>query len=393
VVNVAADLAQFVQRRELLAYEQRVARAAYAYGVDLRRAAWLDHSTLGEPLMRSVDRRWAELVQGLSADVLEPPEKAAPTEVLEEISQLLRLLRAPLPTVRLLRATAPREDWPIATALGTTRGGTHWMILDLQRLMEMPATARTFLLGSALGNLQCDHGPMYAAHLMAYRGRGFSMIKSLLKPWSKVAVFSADRAGLLAVGELAPALEALEDYGQPTVNWLPPFPEMTLRRRALEDFDRSRVMTRLRLLFPQRADWTVAPSVTEENRNAARPTKADDEAEAEAEAEGDVAEKKEAIGAKPPPPPPPKAKAKPPQKKGPRLVEDEDLDDDDGQDDEFEDVIEQAEREAEKIEAEREEADAKQDDETTEQAKAEQIKKAWPLARCDARLTRRLGLL
>src|SRR5688572_26169999 len=67
----AADLAQFVQRRELAAYESRLARAAYAYGVDLRRSLWLDQSTLGEPLIRGVDRRWARSTAALLAEDLQ----------------------------------------------------------------------------------------------------------------------------------------------------------------------------------------------------------------------------------------------------------------------------------------------------------------------------------
>ena len=54
MVHIAADLPQFLQRRELAAYEQRLARTGYAYGVDLRRAAWLAGSMLGDPLMPSL---------------------------------------------------------------------------------------------------------------------------------------------------------------------------------------------------------------------------------------------------------------------------------------------------------------------------------------------------
>ena len=41
------------------------------------------------------------------------------------------------------------------------------VILDVERLMDMPAHERTFLLGSGLGNLQCDHGAIFAAHQKA----------------------------------------------------------------------------------------------------------------------------------------------------------------------------------------------------------------------------------
>src|SRR5690606_10073537 len=133
-----------------------VARMAYAYGVDLRRASWLDQSTLGEPLMRGVDRRWNRLVESLSGEVLHRPDKAPPTAILEEVARIIRLLRAPRPTLRVLRAEGPRSDWPLVTPLGTTHGGAHWLVLDVPRLMALPEVQRSFLLAAGLGHLQCD---------------------------------------------------------------------------------------------------------------------------------------------------------------------------------------------------------------------------------------------
>jgi hypothetical protein len=313
VVHIAADLAQFVQRRELLSYQQRLARMAYAYGVDLRRSAWLDHSTFGDPLMRSVDRRWNRLVDSLMEDTLAPADEAVPIELMEELARILKLLRAPLPSLRRLRP-GKAADWPIATVLGTTKGGVHWMVLDVDRLMALEPTARAFLLGSGLGNLQCDHAPIFAAHLMAHRaGRGLGLVKTVLRPWSRVAVFSADRAGLLAVAELEPALEAMRAYGETEVAWLPTAPSMDLRERALRDFDRSQVMTRLRHSHAQAQDWSVAP------------------AKEEATPAEEAAPTEEPTGVQPPPPPVP-----------------------------------------DPLEAE--------------------LSSAWTLARCDALLTRRLGL-
>ena len=66
VSSDAPDLAQLITRRELTAHEQRMARVSYAYGVDLRRAHWLDDSTVGEPVMRTVDRRWGSLIEDLA---------------------------------------------------------------------------------------------------------------------------------------------------------------------------------------------------------------------------------------------------------------------------------------------------------------------------------------
>lgn len=303
VVHIAADLAQFVQRRELMAYQHRLARMAYAYGVDLRRSSWLDHSTFGDPLIRSVDRRWNRLVGSLMEDTIEPPDKAVPIPVMEEVARVLKLLRAPLPSLRRLRPeVAP--DWPIVTVLGTTSGAVHWMVLDVERLMALEPTARAFLLGSALGNLQCDHGPIFAAHLMAHRaGRGHTLVKTLLRPWSKVAVFSADRAGLLAVADLEPAVAAMRAFGEAATPWMPTAPGMDLRERALRDFDRSQVMTRLRHSYALAQDWSVAPARVDE----AAPAHEESETPAPEAPKPPAAEARatESVerGSQPPPPP------------------------------------------------------------------------------------------
>jgi hypothetical protein len=275
VVHIAADLPQFLQRRELAAYEQRLARTAYAYGVDLRRAQWLSGSTVGDPLMRAVDRRWTRLVQGLEEDSLRPQRKAPPTALLEEVARLIHMLRAPLPTLRLLRSEVASQ-WPAITPLGTTQGGIHWLVLDLDRVMAMPADERTFVLASGLGHLQCEHGPIFAAHLMAHRGTGTgerkeggrrpmaAVVRGLLRPWAKVAVFSADRAGLVAVASLPVALRAVERLDSERVGWMPRWPELETRRRALDDFDKSSLMARRRLLATAGVGWAIAPPGREE---------------------------------------------------------------------------------------------------------------------------------
>jgi len=274
VVHIAADLPQFLQRRELAAYEQRLARIAYAYGVDLRRAQWLSGSTVGDPLMRTVDRRWSRLMLGLEEDSLRPQRKAPPTVLLEEVARLIHLLRAPLPTLRLLRPEVASQ-WPTITPLGTTKGSMHWLVLDLDRVMALPADERTFVLAASLGHLQCDHGPIFAAHLMAHRGTGTGahdegrrtitrMVRGLLRPWAKVAVFSADRAGLVAVASMPAALRAIERQDAEHVSWMPRWPSPELRRHALEDFDRSGIMARRRVLATEDAGWAIAPPGREE---------------------------------------------------------------------------------------------------------------------------------
>jgi hypothetical protein len=167
-------------------------------------------------------------------------------------------------------------------------------VLDLDRVMALPADERTFALAAGLGHLQCDHGCIFAAHLMAQRGTDPSshgpsaepttrrpatnaVVRSLLRPWAKVAVFSADRAGLVAVGSLAAALRAVERQHAEHVAWMPRWPSLEARQRALEDFDRSALMARRRVLSSHAADdgangneagggvaWAIAPPGREE---------------------------------------------------------------------------------------------------------------------------------
>jgi hypothetical protein len=242
-----ADLRPFLQRRELMAYEQRLARRVYAYGVDTRRSAMLQGSTLGEPIMRAVDRRWRETTEALG-ECLEPQSTPVPSPVMEELTALIHQLRAPTPSVRLLRASQTGK-WPIATPLSTTRGGVQWLLLDLERLTTLPELHRRFVLASSLAHLQCDHGPLFAAHLIPHlRGAGLGVVRRLLSPWTRVAYFSADRAGLLTTRDLAASLEALEATASPQATWAPRPPAVALRRQALEDFDHADVMARVRLL-------------------------------------------------------------------------------------------------------------------------------------------------
>ncbi len=265
MVHIAADLPQFLQRRELAAYEQRLARTAYAYGVDLRRAQWLAGSTVGDPLMRTVDRQWSGLVTDLDESSLLPPRKAPPTALLEEVARLIHMLRAPLPTLRLLRPDVAAQ-WSAVTPLGTTKGSIHWLVLDLDRVMALPPEERTFVLAAGLGHLQCDHGSIFAAHLMAHRKhRAAKMVRTLLRPWAKVAVFSADRAGLVAVQSLPVAVQAVERQAAEHVSWMPRWPSVEARRQALEDFDHSAIMARRRVLAGDVSQsWAIAPPGREE---------------------------------------------------------------------------------------------------------------------------------
>ncbi len=247
------DLNHFVQHRQLDVYEQSMARQGYAYGVDLRRSRWLASSTVGNALVRAVDRAWPELSAHLSAEVVRDND-TPPLRLLRELATHMNLLRAPLPTVKLLRSEQ-RGRWPLVTALGATRGGALWLLLDAEALAAVAADQRAFLLGSGLGHLHCDHAVFFTAHLLANRREGNLQIKTLrsaMTPWTKVMMFSADRAGLLACGGLETAITMIENppicvgvEADPDPRWLPPLPSPALRVRALEEFARSSVFARV----------------------------------------------------------------------------------------------------------------------------------------------------
>lgn len=317
------DLGPFVQRRELKAQEQRIARAAYAYGVDLRRTHFLELSSVGEPLMRFVDRGWNRLAASLDDDVLTRAESGAPDALLQEVARTVRLLRAPLPTVRLVRSEHKKE-WPLATPLGTTKGAIHWLILDADGLMALSPSERAFHLGSALAHLQCDHGPYFAATLAAHRNRrAASLVRASLSPWTRVSVFSADRAGLLAAGDLEPALAGARRSEQDRPPWYPVFPKLRLREQALEEFENSNVVRQLRGM--------------ETDESAGGTTEADGAQSPAPDSE--TTEASTGSGSTPPP------------------------------------------------------ASQKPDGNGAQAGTVEQALQGWSLARCDARLTRKLGLL
>ena len=190
------------------------------------------------------------------------------------------------------------------------------------------------------------NGPIFAAHLLTHRrGRGFGLVHTLLRPWSRVSVFSADRAGLLAVGDLQVALDALRAHVDPGVPWYPEMPAAATRVQALEDFDQSRVMTRLRLTYKNGENFIISPRIAQLYLQQELLRK-QQEAEAKAKAKaGDGAPEPEA----------PSQPEPPPQTPEPEAPSEEMMD------------------EVKRIE--------------------EALAKAWSLARCDARLTRRLGLL
>lgn len=272
LVSDSPDFNHYVQHRQLDVYQQSMARQGYAYGVDLRRSRWLAGSTVGNALVRVVDRAWPELAELLLTEFL-LDARVAPPGLLRELVVLMNLLRAPLPTVLLLRPEQ-RGRWPLVTPLGATRGGALWLILDGEALAAIDAEQRTFLLGAGLGHLHCDHAVYFTAHLLAGRTAlpkssarkvttdlQIKALRSAMSPWTKVMTFSADRAGLLACGRLETAIAVIENPPIPVAlgvldaiatSWLPPSPSPAERIRALEEFARSAVFARMTAL---RARW------------------------------------------------------------------------------------------------------------------------------------------
>ncbi len=291
VSDAATDLVHHLQRRSLLEQQQRMARAGYAYGVDLRRAYWLGTSSLTRPLVGAADRRWAELTSRLQRDALLPPERT-PAKLLREVTEAAAVLRAPVPTVRALapRVTA-REPWPTALPIGTTHGSVTWLVLDPERVARLSPAARRFVLTSALAHLQCDHGTLFTLHLLTRgRSRAARSVRRVLAPWSKVAIFSADRAGLLAAVDLELVVRTLEEEArhEREIPWWPAFPDARVRTEALRDFDHSAVMARARRLHERarraRADAQafVDAQAAVDDEGAMTDAAADDDAAVEA---------------------------------------------------------------------------------------------------------------
>jgi hypothetical protein len=262
-VDASADLKRHLQRRRLKNYERSMARLSYAYGVDVRRSWWLAQSTIGNSLVRAVDRRWAMLARELMEHDFEDAARLLAPDLLQRIGRLQHLLRAPLPALRALRAGARASGrWPWVTPLAPTHGDVHWLVLDLEALAARTESELDFVLASALGHLQCDHGVFFTAHLLAARREGLALgvVRRALAPWSRVMAFSADRAGLLAAGDLDTALDMLQSRAEAdaAIDWLPPLPAIELRAEALREFDRSVVMARIRTA---RANGNVAISL------------------------------------------------------------------------------------------------------------------------------------
>lgn len=243
------DLGRFVQRRQLRAYEQDLARAAYAYGVDIRRFQWLTHSLTAQTAMRALELRWSGHASTLmSSGDLQYPEGADSLPILQEIIQIADLLHATLPGIRFVSDKGRAGGmWPLVAPIANSRGGDAWLVLDHDGLARLDPAERAFLLAQGLGHLQCAHGGLFMAHLVTARDLvQHASVRLFLRTWTQIAAFSADRAGLLAAGSLDAALRALDPRDKPQPAWLPTFAPLVERERALQEFERTRVVARVR---------------------------------------------------------------------------------------------------------------------------------------------------
>ncbi|MBK7824705.1 hypothetical protein [Nannocystis sp.] len=240
------DLGRFVQRRQFRSFEQDLARVTYAYGVDVRRFHWLNQSMTAQTLMRALELRWSAVAEELMREELQVPEGAVTLPFLQEIVRIAELLRVTLPAVRLVTPSA-RGRWPLVTPLGNARNSDDWLVVDALALAELAPPQRAFLLAQGLGHIQCGHAALFMAHYVSHREhRGHTALRLVLRSFSRLAAFSADRAGLLAAGEFAPSVAALARSSEQLPPWYPSLADLAERKRALEEFNHSRVVARVR---------------------------------------------------------------------------------------------------------------------------------------------------
>lgn len=244
-MSTPIDLGRFIQRRHFRAYERDLARGTYAFGVDVRRVRWLTTSAIGQATLRSIEHAWYRLADELIAGELGFPQRPEEIPLLDELATLCQLLHTTPPAVRLLAPEARASgQWAPVTPLGDPRSSDDWLVLDPDALARMDDGVRAFHLAAGLGHLQCGHGVLFIAHLVGQRRGLLGLYRRLLRPWSRLAAFSADRAGLLAVGDLDTALRALDTAAEPA--WHPDSAPLAERRRALTEFAESAVVARIR---------------------------------------------------------------------------------------------------------------------------------------------------
>ena len=246
-MSTAIDLGRYIQRRHVRAYEREMARGTYAYGVDVRRARWLTTSALGQAAMRSIEHAWFRLADELIARELAYPDGPGAIPLLNDVIELCQLLHTTPPAVRVVTPAAREaRAFGLVTPLGDPRSSDDWLVVDAEALAALPAPERAFLLAAGLAHLQCGHGVLFIAHLVGLRRGGHGVLRRALLPWTRVAAFSADRAGLLAAGDLDAALRALALEIAAAPAWAPSAGALAARRVALEEFAESAALARAR---------------------------------------------------------------------------------------------------------------------------------------------------
>ena len=253
-VDEAQDpLERLIRQRQRAAHKERRSRDAYAFGVDVRRTRWFVQHRLFGAGLRTVERQWHARWTQLRATTLDTTT-APTTATLAELARCVRILGAPVPTVWCLNEEASLSgQWPTITPLGTSHGDMHHLLLDTQGLEALDDAERRFLMGSALGHLQCDHGIMFTTCLLA-RGpdapRWTRALRRGLQPAMKLMCFSADRAGLLCSESLDAAMEGMRHHVAESrsagTQWMPTPSSYDLRVTSLREFHQSDVYARVR---------------------------------------------------------------------------------------------------------------------------------------------------
>lgn len=249
-MSQASPIVELLARRRLHAYEERSACRAYAYGVDVRRSQWWMQSTLGGRMTRAMDRLWPRLLEQLQTRWGATDDRILPRTLAEELDVIVGILRTAAPCVHLIH---PRysDTAPLLLPVSSANGLDTHLFLDPTQLLALPALTRQFLLGRAVAHLQCGHGVYFSGQLLIQERSShrslWPWLRPILRPWSRVMVFSADRAGAGACGSIEAAKIALDHRFTPQqerYNWDREVP-MAQRKQAMEDFSQSSSFARL----------------------------------------------------------------------------------------------------------------------------------------------------
>lgn len=210
-------------------------------------------STLGGRMTRAMDRLWPRLLDQLQTRWGATDDRILPQALADELDTSVTILRAAPPCVHLIH---PRysDTAPLLLPVSSANGLDTHLFLDPTQLLALPAPTRQFFLGRALAHLQCGHGVYFTGQLLIQERSShrslWPWLRPMVRPWSQVMVFSADRAGAGACGSVEAAIEALGHNFTPQqerYNWDHEV-SLSKRKQALEDFAQSSSFARLRRL-------------------------------------------------------------------------------------------------------------------------------------------------